>query len=107
MSFLPYHHDWKFAFQTALGLRVHYFGRYGGYPEWSVPVSRLAADMVGFFFVEKNSCWVIVNGRKLTLNRGDLLVTSGADEFSYGHDPNYPQTSLTASLAVEQGNVVN
>jgi AraC-like DNA-binding protein len=63
--------------------------------------------MVSFFFVEKNSCWVMVNGRKLTLNRGDLLVTSGADEFSYGHDSNNPQTSLTASLAVEQGNVAN
>lgn len=104
---LPYHHDWKFVFQTELGLRVHYFGRYAGYPEWSIPISRLAADMVGFFFVEKNSCWVIVNGRRLTLNQGDLLVTSGADEFCYGHDPANPHTSLTASLAVQQGSVAN
>jgi AraC-like DNA-binding protein len=107
MSFLPYNYDWKFVFQAKLGLRVHYFGRYGGYPEWSIPSGRNAADMVGFFFVEKSSCWAVINGRKLILNRGDLLVTSGADEFSYGHDPKNPHTSLTASLAVEQGSVVN
>jgi AraC-like DNA-binding protein len=107
MNWLPYNHDWKFVFQSRLGLRVHYFGRYGGYPEWSIPASRHMADMVGFFFVERNSCWVIVNGHKLTLNRGDLLVTSGADEFSYGQDPKKPQVSLTASLALEHGNVAN
>jgi AraC-like DNA-binding protein len=107
MSFLPYHHDWKLAFQAEFGLRVHYFGRYGGYADWSVPPSRLAADMVGFFFVEKNACWAVVNGRRVVLNRGDLLVLSGADEFSLGHDSAKPHVSLSASLALQQGVVPN
>jgi AraC-like DNA-binding protein len=107
MSFLPYHHDWKLAFQADFGLRVHYFGRYGGYADWLVPNSRLAADMVGFFFVEKNACWAVVNGRKVVLNRGDLLVLSGADEFSLGHDATKPHVSLSASLALQQGVVPN
>jgi hypothetical protein len=34
MVYLPYHHDWKLAFETDLGLRVHWFGRYAGFPEW-------------------------------------------------------------------------
>ena len=104
---LPYHHDWKLAFQTELGLRLHWFGRYGGYPEWSIPVSRLAADMVAFFFVEENSCWAVVNGRKFALNFGDLFVVTGADEFSYGHDPLRPHVSLSACLALRQGMVTN
>jgi AraC-like DNA-binding protein len=107
MSWLPYHHDWKLAFQTELGLRVHWFGRYAGYADWSIPTARLAADMISFFFVEKNSCWVVINGRKLTLNTGDLLVVSGADEFTYGHDSAKPHVSLSASFALQQGSVAN
>lgn len=107
MSWLPYHHDWKLAFQTNLGVRLHWFGRYAGYPEWSISTARLRADMFNFFFVEKNSCWVIINGRKLGLKAGDLLIVSGADEFSYGHDPAKPHVSLSACLALEQGGIAN
>lgn len=107
MQWLPYHHDWKLAFQGEWGWRVHYFGRYGGYPDWSVPRSRLAPDMVNFFFVEKNACWARVNGRKLVLKAGDLLVTLGADEFSFGHDAAHPHVSLSASLALSQHGVAN
>ncbi len=107
MSWLPYHHDWKLAFQTELGLRVHWFGRFAGYSEWSVPVSRLASDMIILFFVEKNSCWVLVNGSKVSLKRGDLLIISGADEFSFGHDPAQPHASLSASIALKQGSLAN
>jgi AraC-like DNA-binding protein len=107
MAWLPYHHDWHVAYQFEVGLRVHWFGRYAGYPEWSVPVSRLASDMVNFFFVEKSACWVIINGRKLLLQTGDLLVVSGADEFAYGHDPAQPHVSTSACLAFQQGSVAN
>ena len=107
MAWLPYHHDWKLAYQSALGLRVHWFGRYGGYSEWEVPTSRLAADMVNFFFVEKHKCWAVINGHKVNLNPGDLLVVSGADEFSYGHDSAQPHVSLSACLALEQGSIPN
>jgi AraC-like DNA-binding protein len=108
MSWLPYHHDWKLAFQSEpAGIRLHWFGRYAGYPDWSIPTARLAADMVSFFFVEKGSCWSIVNGRKWTLNEGDLFVVCGADEFTYGHNPAKPHVSLSACLALQQGSVAN
>jgi len=107
MRQLPYHHDWKLAFQAEFGWRLHWFGRYGGSPDWSVPESRLAPDMVSFFFVEKNSCWVRINGREYTLEAGDLFVVSGADEFSYGHNPAQPHVSLSASLALTQRGLAN
>jgi AraC-like DNA-binding protein len=108
MSWLPYHHDWKLAFQSEpLGIRLHWFGRYAGDRDWSVPTARLAADMLCFFFVEKSSCWVVINGRKLTLKTGDLLIVCGADEFTYGHDPDEPHVSLSACLALQQGTVAN
>ncbi len=107
MPNLPYHYDWKLAYEIHLGIRVHWFGRYAGYPNWAIPVSRLAADMVNFFFVEKNSCWVVINGRRLSLRAGDLLVVSGADEFSYGHDPKNPHVSTSACIALQQGSVAN
>lgn len=106
-SWLPYHHDWKLAYQLEAGLRVHWFGRYAGYAGWSIPASRLAADMVCFFFVEKNSCSVTINGQKLALHCGDLLVISGADEFSFEQDVKKPHKSLSASLALQQGSDAN
>lgn len=107
MSRLPYHHDWKLAFQTELGLRVHWFGRYAGYPEWSIPTDRMAADMVTFFFVEKNACWSVINGHKYNLRQGDLFYMRGGDEFRFGHDPDKPHVSLSVSLALQQGGVAN
>ena len=107
MRELPYHHDWKFAFQGEWGWRLHWFGRYGGYAGWSVPKSRLAPDMISFFFVEKNSCWARVNGQKFILHAGDLLVISGADEFMFGHDAAHPHVSLSASLALSQRDAAN
>ena len=76
MAYLPYHHDWEPAYETDLGLRVHWFGRYAGFPEWSVERSRLAADMISFFFVESECCWVVVNGVKLELKAGDSAMHS-------------------------------
>ena len=107
MTWLPDHHDWRLAFQATIGLRLHWFGRYAGKPEWEVGKSRLAGDMVSFFFVERNSCWAIVNGRRLTLSRGDLLVVKGGDEFSLGHDPSRPHVSLSAAVAFEHGGRAN
>lgn len=107
MSYLPYHHDWKLAFQIETGLRVHWCGRYAGYASWHIPTARLAADMINFFYVEKQACWVVINGRRLMLEAGDLLVVSGADEFTYGHDPQRPHTSLSIALALQQGGLAN
>jgi AraC-like DNA-binding protein len=107
MTGLPYHYDWKLAYQMDLGLRVHWFARFAGSREWSIPPSRLAADMVCFFFVERDACWTVVNGRKLLLNSGDLLVISGADEFSFGQDPGTLRTCLSACLAIREGGIAN
>lgn len=107
MSYLPYHHDWPLAMEARIGLRVHWFGRYAGFPEWSVEKSRLMGDMLCFFYVESESCWVVINGVRMVLQTGDLLVVRGGDEFAYGHDPKRPHVSLAVSLAVEYGGVVN
>jgi AraC-like DNA-binding protein len=107
MADLPYHHDWKFAYETDLGLRVHWFGRYAGFPEWKAERSRLASDMIAFLFVETERCWPIVNGVPLELRRGDLLVTKGGDEFENSHDSNHPHVSLSAALALKHGGVTN
>ncbi len=107
MTWLPYHHDWRLAHQSSIGLRLHWFDRYAGPPDWQVEPSRLAADMVSFFFVERNTCWAVVNGRKWNLRSGDLLVVMGGDEFSLGHNPLRPHVGLSASLAFEQGASAN
>ncbi len=107
MAYLPYHHDWKLAFEADPGLRVHWFGRYAGFPEWRVEGARLAADMISFFFVEKERCWAVVNGARFELTTGDLLVARGADESEFGHDPRRPHVSLSVSLALKRGGVVN
>jgi AraC-like DNA-binding protein len=107
VPWLPYHHDWKLAYQNALGLRVHWFGHYAGYPEWCVPTSRLAADMVCFFFVQQGACWAIVNGVRLDLKAGDLLVISGADEFCLGPHPDVLHISASTCLALQQESVAN
>lgn len=107
VSYLPYHHDMPLAVETRLGLRVHWFGRYAGYPEWSIEKSRLMADMLFFFFVESESCWVVINGVRLDLAAGDLLVGRGGDEFHFGHNPDHPHVSLAVALAVEQGSAAN
>lgn len=107
MAYLPYHHDWKLAFEADFGLRVHWFGRYAGFPEWKVEGARLAADMISFFFVEKERCWAIVNGTRFELEAGDLLVARGSDESEFGHDPRRPHVSLSVSLALKRGGVAN
>jgi len=107
MRWMPYHHDWKLAFQGEFGWRLHWFGRYGGSPNWAVTESRLAPDMVSFFFVEKNPCWARVNGCKYTLKAGDMFVVSGADEFSYCHDATRPNVHLSASIALSHPGVAN
>jgi AraC-like DNA-binding protein len=107
MTYLPYHHDWKLAFEGDAGLRVHWFGRYAGFPEWKVDGARLAADMISFFFVERERCWAIVNGTRHELKAGDLLVARGSDESEFGHDPRRPHVSLSVSVALKRGGVAN
>ncbi len=94
-------------FETHLGLRVLYCGRFRCRPDWAIKSIRFPVEMIGFFFVEKNHCWAVVNGRHLVLKQGDLLVLHGRDELTMGHDPAAPNTALSISLALKQGPVAN
>ena len=107
MRWLPHHHEWPLLIEGSHGLQVHWFGRFAGYPDWHIARSRLTAHMVAFFFVEASSCWCELNGKRLNLKQGDLLIIRGADEFEFGHDPRHPAVSLSACLAVSQGSEPN
>jgi AraC-like DNA-binding protein len=107
MKWQPYHHDWKLVYSGRQHWRVHWFGRYGGYPEGKSGPSRLAPDMMSFLFIERHSCWARVNGLEMTLEAGDLLVVSGADEFTFGHDAARPHVGLSVSVALSEGGVPN
>jgi AraC-like DNA-binding protein len=107
MGRLPIVRPLRFLFETRLGVRLLYCGRFVCAPEWSIPPERASSAMLGFFFLEKNSCWSVVNGRRLTLRQGDLQVTRGGDIIRMGHDPARPITALSVTLAVEQGMMPN
>lgn len=107
MHWQPHHHEWPLLIDGGYGLQVHWFGRFAGYPEWHIERSRLTAHMVAFFFVESSTCWVVLNGKRLDLKQGELLIIRGADEFEFGHDPRRPVVSLSACLAVAQGSEPN
>lgn len=99
--------EWRLLFETQLGVRVLYCGRFVCTPEWKIESDRLPSGMIGFFFLERNGCWAEVNGRRLTLHEGDLQVLRGGDLLRMGHDPARPITALSLSLAVQQGVVPN
>ena len=107
MSDLPYHHDWKPRFETSLGLRVKWFGRWGGDPNWSIEPSRLGADLVCFFYLEAGECTGTINGVEKKLKPGELVVLRGADVFSYSQNPKKPQMSLSACLSLDRGGMSN
>ncbi len=107
MSDLPYHHDWKPQFETSLGLRVKWFGRWGGDPDWSIDPSRLGADLVCFFYLEEGSCTAEINGVGVPLRSGELIVWRGGDVFSCTQDPARPQTSLSACLSLNRDDATN
>lgn len=48
MTGLPYHHTWNTRFETSLGLKVKWFGRWGDDPEWVIARSYLASDLICF-----------------------------------------------------------
>jgi AraC-like DNA-binding protein len=86
---------------------VHWFGRYAGYPNWNIPTSRLAVDMIAFLFIEQEYCQAIINGVTLSLKTGDLLVIKGADAFEFSHDSAHPHRNLSTALALKQSGVAN
>ena len=102
MPSTAYRHGFMPLFEARVGLHVQYCGRYRCKAQWSIPTTRLAKGVIGFYFVEKNECWAIVNGRRLVLREGDLLIIREGDEFSLGHDARRPHTSLSISLRIEQ-----
>jgi AraC-like DNA-binding protein len=107
MTDLPYHHDWTPLFETSLGLRVKWFGRWGEDPEWSVAPSRLASDLICFFYLEKGSCTAVVNGVNVPMRPGDLVVLRGGDVFSFAQDPLRVQMSLSACLSLSHDDTSN
>lgn len=107
MTDLPYHHDWTPEFETSIGMRVKWFGRWGNDPEWSVEPSRLASDLICFFYVESDSCTAVVNGAQVGVEAGDLLVIRGGDVFSLTQDSASRQTHLSACLSLSHDNEAN
>lgn len=104
---LPYHHDWTPRFETSLGLRVKWFGRWREDPDWSIVPSRLATDLICFFYLEHGSCNIVINGVDVALKPGDLAVLRGGDVFSASHDPARPHTSLSACLSLSRDDSAN
>ncbi len=102
MTNLPYHHDWKPQFETSLGLQVKWFGRWGEDPDWCIEPSRLAADLICFFYLENGSCTAVVNGVGVPLKPGELVVIRGGDVFSFTQESSLPQTSLSACLSLNR-----
>jgi len=107
MSDLPYHHDWKPSFETVLGLKVKWFGRWGGDPDWVIEPSRLASDLICFFYLEQGRCRALINGVSQPMLPGELVVLRGADVFSFTQDPANPQTSLSACLSLGRDGATN
>lgn len=107
MRDLPYHHDWKPCFETALALRLKWFGRWRENLDWRIEPSRLALDLICFFYVEKGSCDHLVNGVPIPLQTGDLLVIRGGDTFSARHTGKRPHTSLSACISLSYEDSAN
>lgn len=104
---LPYHSDWKPLFETSLRLRVKWFGRWREAPDWSIVPSRLASDLICFFYVEHGSCEFVINGVPVPLQHGDLAVLRGGDVFSASQDPAQSHTSLSACLSLSRDESAN
>ena len=107
MSNLPYHHDWKPRFEASLGLRVKWYGRWGGGPAWRIDPSRLASDLVYFFYLEQGRCTGVINDVPVPMRAGDLVVLRGGDAFSFSQDPDRLQTHLSACLALDRDDAEN
>lgn len=70
-------------------------------------MSRLAGDKISFFYVEKERCWMLVDGIRHEVQAGQLLIIRGGEEFMAEHEASRPHMSLSAALALEQGGVAN
>jgi hypothetical protein len=107
MTDLPYHHDLTPRFETSFGLRLKWFGRWSETPEWKIEPSRLASDLICFFYVESGSCDLVINGTPLPLQSGELAVLRGGDVLSGSHDPAKPYTYLSACLSLSRDDTAN
>ena len=107
MTDLPYHYDWKPRFETSHALQVKWFGRWGGDPDWSIEPSRLASDLICFFYLEDGKCTTMINGVRVPLQPGELVVWRGGDVFSATQDPARPQMSLSACLSFSRDDAAN
>jgi len=107
MSKQPAMRPWRLLFESRLGVRLLYCGRFMCKPTWRIDSDRLPSGMIGFFFLEKNGCSSVVNGRHLSLNEGDMQVLRTGDVLTMRHNPARPITALSLSLAVEQRDMPN
>lgn len=46
---------------------MKWFGRWGGDPDWCIEPSRLASDLICFFYLEEGSCTPEINGVEVPL----------------------------------------
>ena len=104
---LPYHHDWKPVIEVSYGVQVKWFGCWGNDPNWFIETSRLASDLICFFYLKKGECTAMVNGALVSMKRGDLLVIRSGDVFSFEQNPDAWQLSLSACLSVKQDSETN
>ena len=107
MNDLPYHHDWKPLFETSVELQVKWFGSWGDDPDWAVVPSRLASDLICFFYLEKGSCTAKINGVEVQIQPGEMVVWRGGDVFSASQDSGQLQTSLSACLSLSRDDASN
>jgi AraC-like DNA-binding protein len=107
MTDLPYHHDWEPQFETSLGLRVKWFGRWDEDPDWSIEPSRLGSDLICFFYLKKGSCTVEINGVPVPTKSGEIVVWRGGDVFSATQNSAQPQTTLSACLSLSRDDAAN
>ena len=89
-------------YRWAIELSLMWCHRFPLSRKWSARPLRLFTDIMAFMFAEKNSFWCVVNGGRIVLKQGDLLVLRGGDEIQYGGHSPASCTALTLGLRLQQ-----
>lgn len=69
---------------------------------WVARPWRLFADNMAFILAERNRFWCVVNGGRIVLKPGDLVVLRGGDELQYGGDSAERSVVLSLGLRLQQ-----
>lgn len=94
-------------FESHLGLRLFWCGRFVRGPEWQSPPAALSKGRVCFDLIHKGTLWAIVNGRRFVCRPGDLTVQRAGDISSYGAEQGSHTTVLSFGVGLSQGEVDN